>query len=75
MSGIYLAGINEQATKLTDAIISSLNGQGPSSPTEAKQAVELLKIVQLIGNKSDLTIKEESTLFDIKQLLENVKRN
>lgn len=68
-----LAGINEQATKLTDAIISSLNGQGPSTPTDAKQAIEFLKTVQLIGNKSDLTIKEESTLFDMKQLLENVK--
>lgn len=68
-----LAGINEQATKLTDAIISSLNGQGPSTPTDAKQAIEFLKTAQLIGNKSDLTIKEESTLFDMKQLLENVK--
>lgn len=68
-----LAGINEQATKLTDAIISSLNGQGPSTPTDAKQAIYFLKTAQLIGNKSDLTIKEESTLFDMKQLLENVK--
>jgi len=68
-----LAGINEQATKIIEGIISSLNGQGPSNPTDAKQAVELLKTVQLIGNKSDLTIKEESTLFDIKQLLVNVK--
>lgn len=68
-----LAGINEQATKLIDAILSSLKGQGPSSPSDAKQAVELLKTVQLIGNKSDLTIKEESTLFDLKQLLMNVK--
>lgn len=68
-----LAGINQQATKIIDAIISSLNGQGPSNPADAKQAVELLKTVQLIGNKSDLAIKEESTLFDIKQLLENVK--
>ena len=68
-----LAGINEQATKIIDAIISSLNGQGPSTPADAKHTVELLKTVQLIGNKSDLTIKEESTLFDMKQLLENVK--
>lgn len=68
-----LAGINEQATKIIDALTSSLNGQGPSNPADTKQAVELLKTVQLIGNKSDLTIKEESTLFDIKQLLENVK--
>lgn len=68
-----LAGINEQATKIIDAIISSLNGQGPGNPTDAKQTVELLKTVQLIGKKSDLTIKEESILFDIKQLLENLK--
>ena len=58
-----LAGINEQATKIIDAIISSLNGQGPSKPVDAKQAVELLKTVQLIGNKSDLTIKEEIYTF------------
>lgn len=68
-----LAGINEQPNKLIDSIISSLNGQGPCTPTDAKQAVEFLKTVQLIANKSDLTIKEESTLFDMKQLLENVK--
>ncbi|MFJ7824951.1 flagellar hook-length control protein FliK [Psychrobacillus sp. NPDC096623] len=68
-----LAGINEQATKIIDALISSLKGQGPSSETEARQAVELLKTVQLIGNKSDLGIKEESTLFDLKQLLVNMK--
>lgn len=68
-----LAGINDQGPKIVEAIISSLNGKGQSNPSEAKQAIELLKTVQLIGNKSDLTIKEESTLFDIKQLLENMK--
>lgn len=70
-----LAGINEQATKLTDAIVLSLNGQGPVPPVEAKQAVELLKVAQLIGNKSDLTLKQESTLFDLKQLLDGVKES
>ncbi|WP_254771316.1 flagellar hook-length control protein FliK [Psychrobacillus sp. OK028] len=68
-----LAGINEQATKIIDALISSVKGQGPSSETDARQAVELLKTVQLIANKSDLGIKEESTLFDLKQLLVNIK--
>ncbi|MFJ7970801.1 flagellar hook-length control protein FliK [Psychrobacillus sp. NPDC096389] len=68
-----LAGIQEQASKLTDVITLSLNGQGTATPVEAKQAVQLLKIAQLIGNKSDLTLKQESTVFDLKQLLENVK--
>ncbi|MFJ8063819.1 flagellar hook-length control protein FliK [Psychrobacillus sp. NPDC096426] len=68
-----LAGINEQASKLTDAIVLALNGKGPASPVEAKQAVQLLKVAQLIGNKSDLTLKQESTLFDLKQLLEGVR--
>ncbi|TQR07750.1 flagellar hook-length control protein FliK [Psychrobacillus soli] len=70
-----LAGIQQQASKLTDAITLSLNGQGTATPVEAKQAVQLLKIAQLIGNKSDLTLKQESTLFDLKQLLENVKES
>lgn len=70
-----LAGIQEQASKLTDAITLSLNGQGTATPVEAKQAVQLLKIAQLTGNKSDLTLKQESTVFDLKQLLENVKEN
>ncbi|MFJ5769977.1 flagellar hook-length control protein FliK [Psychrobacillus sp. NPDC093180] len=70
-----LAGIQQQASKLTDAITLSLNGQGSASPAEAKQAVQLLKIAQLIGNKSDLNLKQESTLFDLKQLLENVKES
>lgn len=68
-----LAGINEQASQLTDAIMLSLNGKGPATPMEAKQAVELLKVVQLIGKKSDLTLTQESTLFDLDQLLSNVK--
>ncbi|GGA16138.1 flagellar hook-length control protein FliK [Psychrobacillus lasiicapitis] len=68
-----LAGVQQQPSKLTDAITLSLNGQGPVSPAEAKQAVQLLKIAQLIGNKSDLNLKQESTLFDLKQLLEKVK--
>lgn len=70
-----LAGVQQQPSKLTDAITLSLNGQGPVSPAEAKQAVQLLKIAQLIGNKSDLNLKQESTLFDLKQLLENVKES
>lgn len=70
-----LAGIQEQASKLTDAITLSLNGQGTATPVEVKQAVQLLKIAQLIGTKSDLTLKQESTVFDLKQLLENIKEN
>lgn len=70
-----LAGIQQQANKLTDAITLALNSQGTASPVEAKQAVQLLKIAQLIGDKSDLTLKQESTHFDLKQLLENVKEN
>ncbi|WP_144509254.1 flagellar hook-length control protein FliK [Bacillus sp. FJAT-22090] len=68
-----LAGINEQASKLTDTIIQSLNGQGSVNPLEAKEAVQLLKVVQLIGKKSDLTFKQESTLFDVEQLIEGIK--
>ena len=68
-----LAGINEQSSKITEAIVLSMNGDGTTKEVNAKQAIEMLKIVQLIGNKSDLTIKQESTLFDIQQLLKNVK--
>lgn len=68
-----LAGINEQASQLVDSIVQSLNGQGPATLMEAKQAVELLKVVQLIGKKSDLTLKQESTLFDLNQLVEDLK--
>lgn len=68
-----LAGIQEQPSKLTDAIMRSLDGQGPATPVEAKQALEMLKVMQLIGKKSDLTLKQETTLFDTQQLLGNVK--
>ncbi|QFF98536.1 hypothetical protein PB01_06675 [Psychrobacillus glaciei] len=68
-----LAGINEQAAQLTDEILQSLTGQGSVTPVEAKEAVQLLKVVQLIGKKSDLTLKQESTLFDINQLVEDLK--
>ncbi|WP_391121257.1 flagellar hook-length control protein FliK [Psychrobacillus sp. L3] len=68
-----LAGINEQASQLRDAILQSFNGQGTATPVEAKEAVQLLKVVQLIGKKSDLTLKQESTLFDINQLVDDLK--
>ncbi|MEI4768574.1 flagellar hook-length control protein FliK [Psychrobacillus sp. FJAT-51614] len=68
-----LAGINVQASQLKDAIVISLNGQGPATPVEASQALQLLKIVQLIGKKSDLTLKQESTLFDLNQLVKDLK--
>ncbi|ALC86027.1 hypothetical protein AM499_09435 [Bacillus sp. FJAT-22090] len=68
-----LAGINVQASQLKDAIVQSLNGQGPVSSVEASQAVQLLKIIQLIGKKSDLTLKQESTLFDLNQLVKDLK--
>lgn len=85
-----LAVVSEQPNKLVESILLSLNGQAMAnpvmanqveakqsvvSPVEATQAVELLKIAQLIGNKSDLTFKQESTLFDLKQTLETLKEN
>ncbi len=80
-----LAVVSEQPNKLVESILLSLNGQAMAntveskqiviSPVEAKQAVELLKIAQLIGNKSDLTFKQESLLFDLKQTLETLKEN
>lgn len=73
-----LANVMEQPQKLVDSILLTLNGQASNkitSPVEAKQAVELLKVVQLIGNKSDLTFKQETTLFDLKQTLETLKEN
>ncbi|TQR20924.1 flagellar hook-length control protein FliK [Psychrobacillus vulpis] len=70
-----LAGTNGQANQLVEAVISSLNGQGPTTPVDSKRALQLLKVVQLIGNKSDLTLKQESTLFDLKQLLDDVKES
>ena len=68
-----LAGINEQASQLINAIVQSLNGQGPATPVEARQAVQLLKVVQLIGKKSDLTLKQESRLFDMSRLVDDLK--
>lgn len=68
-----LAGINAQASKIVEAIMLPTKEDVSSNPVNVKQAVEMLKVVQLIGNKSDLTIKQESTLFDIEQLLNSVK--
>lgn len=67
----------EQPNKLVDNILLALKGQAleNTSPVDAKQAIELLKIVQLIGNKSDLTFKQDSTLFDLNQALETLKEN
>ena len=68
-----LAGIGEQYSQITDSIVKSLSRQGPATQVEAKQAVQLLKIVQLIGRKTDLTLNQESTLFEVNQLVDDLQ--
>ena len=68
-----LAGIGEQYSQITDSIVKSLSRKGPATQVEAKQAVQLLKIVQLIGRKTDLTLNQESTLFEVNQLVDDLQ--
>jgi flagellar hook-length control protein FliK len=68
-----LAGIGQHYSQIIDSIVKSLSGQGPVTQEEAKQAVQLLKIVQLIGRKTDLTLNQESTLFEVNQLVDDLQ--
>ncbi len=67
-----LAGILVQSNKLQESIVAAVQ-PGQIKKEQAIQMVELLKTIQLTGKNSDLTMKQESSLFDLTQLLESIK--
>ncbi|MEG0259014.1 MAG: flagellar hook-length control protein FliK [Lysinibacillus sp.] len=60
---------DEQAALLQSQIVSALQGEEKVTPKEANQLLQVLKLAQLLGAKSDLTMTQEATLTNVKNFL------
>ncbi|UZN00404.1 hypothetical protein OL548_12580 [Lysinibacillus sp. MHQ-1] len=54
-----LSLVDAQAPILQSLIGTALQGEGQVTPKEATQILQVLKLVQLVGQKSDLTAPQE----------------
>lgn len=64
-----LSLIDAQAPILQAQIGAALQGEGQVTPKEATQLLQVLKLAQLVGQKSDLTAPQENLLTTVKSLL------
>lgn len=64
-----LALVDAQAPMLQAQVVAALQGEGQVMPKEATQLLQVLKLAQLVGQKTDLTAPQESLLTNIKSLL------
>lgn len=64
-----LSLVDAQAPMLQTQIVAALQGEGQVTPKEVAPLVQMLKLAQLVGQKTDLTASQENVLTDIKSLL------
>lgn len=64
-----LSLVDAQAPILQAQIGVALQGEGQVTPKEATQLLQVLKLAQLVGQKSDLTAPQENLLTTVKSLL------
>ncbi|GAA3350281.1 hypothetical protein GCM10017717_36080 [Deinococcus persicinus] len=64
-----LSLVDAQAPILQAQIGAALQGEGQVTPKEATQLLRVLKLAQLVGQKSDLTAPQENLLTTVKSLL------
>ncbi|QPQ32040.1 flagellar hook-length control protein FliK [Lysinibacillus sp. JNUCC 51] len=64
-----LALVDAQAPMLQTQIVAALQGEGQVTPKEVAPLLQVLKLAQLVGQKTDLTASQENLLTDIKSLL------
>jgi len=64
-----LSLVDAQAPILQGQIGAALQGEGQVTPKEATQLLQVLKLAQLVGQKSDLTAPQENLLTTVKSLL------
>ena len=64
-----LALVDAQAPMLQTQIVAALQGEGQVTPKEVAPLLQMLKLAQLVGQKTDLTASQENLLTDIKSLL------
>lgn len=70
-----LALVDVQAPVLQAQVVTALQGEGQVTPKEATQLLQVLKLAQLVGQKTDLTAPQENLLTDVKSLLTVLQTN
>lgn len=64
-----LSLVQENAPLLLSQITSSLQGEQKVTPKESQQLLQVLKLAELVGKQSDLTLPQETKLADMKNFL------
>lgn len=65
--------VDAQAPVLQANISTALQGEGQVTPKEATQLLQVLKLAQLVGQKTDLTASQENLLTTVKSLLTSLQ--
>lgn len=65
--------VDAQAPVLQANISTALQGEGQVTPKEASQLLQVLKLAQLVGQKTDLTVSKEDLLTTVKSLLTSLQ--
>ncbi len=68
-----LSLVDAQAPVLQAQIGAALQGEGQVTPKEATQLLQVLKLAQLVGQKTDLTASQEGMLTTVKSLLTSLQ--
>lgn len=68
-----LALVDAQAPLLQTQIVSALQGEGEVTPKEATQLLQILKLAELVGQKTDLTATQENLLANSKNFLSTMQ--
>ncbi len=65
--------VDAQAPILQAQLGAALQGEGQVTPKEATQLLQVLKLAQLVGQKTDLTASQESLLTTVKSVLSSLQ--
>ncbi|MEA0554449.1 flagellar hook-length control protein FliK [Lysinibacillus irui] len=68
-----LSLVDAQAPILQAQIGAALQGEGQVTPKEATQLLQVLKLAQLVGQKTDLTSNQENLLSSVKDILTSLQ--
>ncbi|AHN20918.1 flagellar hook-length control protein FliK [Lysinibacillus varians] len=65
--------VDAQAPVLQTQLVAALQGEGQVTPEEATTLLQVLKLTQLVGQKTDLTMSQENSLSNVQQFLTTVQ--
>lgn len=68
-----LSLVDAQAPVLQSQIGVALQGESQVTPKETTQLLQVLKLAQLVGQKTDLTASQENLLTTVKSLLTSLQ--